>query len=253
MLNYDTYGNDANQRILIAHGLYGSGRNWRAIAKRLSADFQVITVDMRNHASSFWDDDMSYSAMAVDLANVIGTIGAPMFVLGHSMGGKAAMILALTRPELIEGLIIADIAPVAYTHTQIPLIDAMERVDLSKVVRRSDADEQLAREIDSAPLRAFLIQSLNVEEGSVSWTFNLKALRASMPQIVGWPSAKGEFIGNSLFLSGADSDYVTLEGKTEIKRLFPAARFATLKNAGHWLHADQPRAFVETVQAFCKR
>lgn len=248
MLNHDIYGS-GTQTLVIVHGLFGSGRNWRAIAKRLGQSMRVVTVDMRNHAGSFRSDEMGYDDMAADLLELIGTLG-PISLLGHSMGGKASMVAALRDGSRIERLIVADIAPVAYEHSQIPNIDAMEAVDLSRVSRRSDADEQLSAQINDPALRAFFLQSLAIEEAGARWLLNLSALRRNMPAIMGFPDVSGQFDKPALFVTGQASDYVDRAGKAAIRPLFPRARFAALKGAGHWLHADQPKAFIATVQAF---
>ena len=172
MLNLQSYTDTSGDRaLLIVHGLYGSGRNWGVIAKRLADMGPVHTVDLRNHGDSFWDDDHSYPALAADLAEVIRHIGAPVDVLGHSMGGKAAMTLALTDPALVASLVVADIAPVAYTHSQIQFIEAMRAVDLERVSRRSDAEKQLAEQGVDPALQSFFTQSLDVQNRR--WTLNL--------------------------------------------------------------------------------
>ncbi len=231
--------------VLIAPGLFGSARNWGAIAKRLSDSREVRVVDMRNHGESPWAAKHDYPSMAADLAEVLD---APSDVIGHSMGGKAAMMLALARPELVRRLIVADIAPVAYGHTQSHLIAAMRSVDLSRVESRRDADLQLGQRVEDASVRAFLLQSLNVK--SRKWRLNLDVLDAEMPKVLSFPEVTGQFDGPTLFLSGAESDYVTRDHRGLIKGLFPAAKFAKLPGAGHWLHADQPRAFEAAVRAF---
>ncbi len=230
--------------LLIAHGLFGSARNWGVIAKRLSADREVTAVDMRNHGDSPRSDVHDYSAMAADLAEVIGD--RPHDVLGHSMGGKAAMVLALTRPGTVNRLIVADIAPVAYTHTQAHLIEAMRAVDLSTVTRRSEAAEQL-RDMDDGT-RAFLLQSLDVQ--AKRWALNLDALDANMAAILGFPDIAGPVETPAFFLSGGESDYVRPEHRDRIKALFPNARFAKIPGAHHWLHAEKPREFEGAVRAF---
>lgn len=252
MLQHESFGSAEAPRLLIAHGLFGSGRNWRAIAKRLSAEFHVTTVDMRNHAGSFWSDEMSYEAMAGDLVDVIEALGAPSMVLGHSMGGKASMVLALTRPELVERLIVADIAPVSYGHSHGHFIEAMASIDMSRIKTRSDVGDALMEHVDEPALRSFFLQSVAIEDGIARWMLNLPALREAMPQIIGFPDLDGVYSGRTLFVSGALSEYVDGAGRAAIKPLFPGARFARLKDAGHWLHADQPRAFIETVQGFCR-
>ncbi|MGH1330986.1 MAG: alpha/beta fold hydrolase [Paracoccaceae bacterium] len=234
--------------LLIAHGLFGSARNWGVIAKRMSDARQVITVDMRNHGSSARKPSQSYADMAADLAQTIENNGGRADVMGHSMGGKAAMMLALNRPELIRRLIIADIAPVAYTHSQNHLIEAMRALDLSRVEKRSDADAQLAEHIDEPGVRAFLLQSLDVK--AKRWLLNLDVLEAYMPKIVGWPGPTGQFDGPTFFLSGGESDYVKRADRDRIKALFPRARFASIPGAGHWLHAEKPREFEAAMRAF---
>ena len=249
MLNLISNGTPATQPpLLIAHGLFGSARNWGVIAKRLSADRHVISVDMRNHGDSPWFDSHQYVDLAADLAEVIAAHGGRADVLGHSMGGKAAMALALTQPDLINRLIIADIAPVAYTHTQAHLIHAMRAVDLSVIEKRSDADAALARVEPNAGVRAFLLQSLDVK--ARKWRLNLDALEAAMPDTVGWQDIDAQAQMPTLFLSGADSHYVLTEHRAAIKRLFPNARFAKIPGAGHWLHAEKPREFEAAVTAY---
>lgn len=247
MLNTIEHGTRTERPdLLIAHGLFGSGRNWGAIAKRVSDSRRVMAVDMRNHGTSPRFDTNSYPDMAGDLAQVLEwSVDAPCDVLGHSMGGKSAMVLALSRPELVRRLVIADIAPIGYSHTQSHLIDAMERLDLSGVSKRSEAAERL--DVDEN-VKAFLLQSADLKAGE--WRFNLPVLRAEMDKIIGFPQMQGSFEGPTLFLTGGASDYVLPEHRDEIKRLFPRARFAKLPDVGHWLHAEKPREFEATVRAF---
>ncbi|OAN80604.1 esterase [Sulfitobacter sp. EhC04] len=251
MLNYVEYGTASGNRpsLIIAHGLFGSGRNWGVIAKRLADSRHVITPDMRNHGSSPRAPTQSYPDMAGDLAKLIETVGGPVDLCGHSMGGKTAMALALMRPELIRNLIVADIAPVAYTHTQSMFIDAMRQVDLANLTRRSDAEAQLAAAGVEPALQSFFTQSLDVP--NKAWRLNLDVLEAEMPKIIGWPEdLGGSFEGRTLFLSGGASDYVQTQHRDRIKSCFPAARFAKLPGAGHWLHAEKPREFEAALRAF---
>ncbi len=249
MLNVIETGSETDRpTLLIAHGLYGSARNWGVIAKRLSDERRVIAVDMRNHGLSDWTDTHGYPDMAQDLAEVISHYGGPMDVLGHSMGGKTAMVLAATAPERVNRLIIADIAPVAYSHTQIQYIHAMRAVDLDQVNRRSDAEAQLEAQGVDRSLQSFFTQSLDIP--GKRWRLNLDTLADEMPKILGFPKVDGSFDGPTLFLSGAASDYVTPEYRPEIKRLFPSARFAKIPGAGHWLHAEKPREFEAVLRSF---
>ncbi|WP_137699435.1 alpha/beta fold hydrolase [Marimonas lutisalis] len=250
MLNTITHGTPTDAPpLLIAHGLYGSGRNWGVIAKRLSDERHVIAVDMRNHGHSPWYDTHSYPELARDLAEVIETLDGPADVLGHSMGGKAAMVLALSRPELVTSLTVADIAPVSYGHSQIQYIEAMRKVDLSRVEKRSDAAAQLAPLVDDPALVPFFLQSLDIK--AQRWRFNLDTLARDMDKILSFPAEiTGPYEGPTLFLSGTESHYVTQEYRPRIKELFPAARFAKIPGAGHWLHADKPREFEAAVRGW---
>lgn len=235
--------------LVIAHGLFGSARNWGVIAKRLSEARQVIAVDMRNHGDSPHHPVQTYAAMAADLAAVIAEHGGRAAVLGHSMGGKAAMVLALTAPALVERLIVADIAPVAYDHDQMRYVRAMQGVDLSRIARRSDAEAGLAEAVPEASLRAFFLQSLKLDEAGARWRLNLAALADQMPGIVGFP-VEGVYPGPALFLSGELSTYVRPEHWPAILEHFPAAERQVIPGAGHWLHAEAPRPFVGAVSRF---
>lgn len=233
--------------LVIAHGLFGSARNWGVVAKRLSEGRQVVAVDMRNHGASPHLDRHGYREMADDLSGVIADLGGVADVMGHSMGGKAAMVLALARPELVGRLIVVDIAPVAYGHTQMPVIEAMRDVDLLQVTRRGEADAQMADRVEDPALRAFLLQSLALEEGVARWRLNLEVLADEMPRIMGFPEIAGVFEGEVDFVLGARSDYVAAEGWQAARRLFPTARRHVVPDAGHWVHAEAPKAFVELV------
>lgn len=234
--------------LLIVHGLFGSARNWGVISKRLSQDRIVHTVDMRNHGESPQYATQTYSDMAEDLSNVIKDLGSPMDVLGHSMGGKAAMVLAIQSPALVNRLLVADIAPVSYSHTQLPLIEAMRGLDLSKVTKRSDADQMLKNTIPEDGVRAFLLQSLDVK--AQKWRLNLDVLAKEMDEVLGFPRLVGHFDKPTLFLSGALSDYVLPEHRPLIKALFTKTYFAKMQNVGHWLHAERPREFEASIRAF---
>ncbi|MCZ4353032.1 alpha/beta fold hydrolase [Roseovarius aestuarii] len=249
MLNMITHGPRTDAPgLLIAHGLYGSARNWGVIAKRLSDTRQVVAVDMRNHGASGWTDTHSYPDMANDLAEVLNPLDGPWDVLGHSMGGKAVMMLAHTRPDLLRRVIVADIAPVTYEHSQIRYVDALKAVDLTGIEKRSDAANRLEGLVDDPALIPFFLQSLDVANSR--WRLNLDTLGRSMPDIIGFPQLTSVCDLPALFLTGANSDYVTAEHRPVIKRLFPKARFARIPGAGHWLHAEKPREFEAAVRTW---
>ena len=254
----DIYGEGHGPKLVIMHGLLGAARNWMATAKRLGADHEVHALDLRNHGRSPWVDGMSYEAMAADVAAYIGAhdLGAPT-VLGHSMGGKAAMTLALNAPEIVGKLIVADIAPVAYARvgrsTFLDYVEHMAALDLGSIQRRADADTALADAIPDNGVRGFLLQNLVTDEaGGFRWRCNLGVLAADMENVLGFPEPPQgvRYDGPSLFLTGGASDYVKPEHKPLIRKLFPKTRFAALKDAGHWLHAEQPRPFMDAVRQF---
>ena len=235
--------------LLIAHGLFGSGRNWGVIARRLSDRGRVVAVDMRNHGASGHAASHGYDDLAADLAETIEAEGGGAWdVLGHSMGGKAAMTLALARPDLVRRLVVADIAPMGYGHTQRHLIDAMRQVDLDAVSTRAEADAALAREVEEPGVRAFLLQSCDPRGGE--WRLNLDTLDREMDRLVGWPGPAGRFEGPALFLAGGASDYVPREAEDGIRAQFPAARIERVPGAGHWLHAEKPREVEAAVRTF---
>lgn len=249
MLNTILHGApSARPPLIIAHGLYGSARNWGVIAKRLSDERQVVAVDMRNHGLSPRMASHTYLDMADDLAEVIDAFGGQADVVGHSMGGKASMMLALRHGAKLGRLVVADIAPVQYAHSQIHYIEAMRTVDLSRVTRRSDAEAQLADLGVERSLQSFFTQSLDVAEKC--WRLNLDALAGNMAEIMSFPRTSAEWSRPVLFLSGAQSDYVQAQHRPTIKAHFPQARFAKLPGAGHWLHADDPRGFEAAVRVF---
>jgi len=249
MLNTLSYGNSTQlPDLLIVHGLYGSARNWSVISKRMSDSRRVIAVDQRNHGDSPWFDTHSYLDMAQDLAQVVEHNGAPMDIVGHSMGGKAVMILALTRPDLVKRLLVADIAPVAYGHDQSQYIQAMQSIDLTHMEKRSEVAQALSKHVTDPALQSFFTQSLDL--GNKRWKLNLDVLQRDMHHVLGFPDVTGSFDKPTLFLSGANSQYVLPDHRPKIKALFPNAVFAKIPNAGHWLHAEQPRAFEQTLRVF---
>lgn len=251
-LNHTISGQADGLPVVLAHGLFGQGRNLGAIARRLGERRRVVTLDMRNHGDSPHSEVHSYPAMAGDLAELIEDLGGRADLVGHSMGGKAAMVLAQDRPQLLRKLVVMDIAPLAYTHSQNHLVDAMETLDLGTVSRRSEADRGLAAAIPDPGLRAFLLQSLDLKAEPPRWRLNLAVLRAQMAGITGWPDGvpKGRFEGPAMAMTGARSDYVEADGQEALRAWFPQIRIVTLKDAGHWMHADAPEAVADTLAAF---
>ena len=249
MLNYIHYPSTKSNKtpLLIVHGLYGSARNWGVISKRLSDEREVFAIDQRNHGDSRWCETQSYFDMAGDLQEFLKHFGS-MAVLGHSMGGKAAMVLSILESKLVEKLIIADIAPVSYSHDNTQYIKAMKKVQLDRLATRSDAIIQLAESVQEPELRSFFAQSIDLN--NKRWKLNLDVLEREMEKIISFPQLPGQYEKDSLFLSGALSNYLQITHRPTIKKLFPRAKFAKIPNAGHWLHAEKPREFEAAVRTF---
>lgn len=242
----------AGRPVVVLHGLFGSGRNWTTIAKRLAADYHVFALDLRNHGDSPWDDDVSFAAMAGDVRDFIIEHGlASPVVVGHSLGGKVAMVLALTQPDAVGALVLVDIAPVTYEGSFLSYIDAMRAMDLNQVTRRADADALLADAVPDPGVRAFLLQNLDLGDPP-RWRINLDALAAGMDTMGGFPDFEDgrTYDRRTLFIGGGKSNYLRPEHGATIRRLFPAATIETIEGAGHWVHAERPDDFIARLAAF---
>jgi pimeloyl-ACP methyl ester carboxylesterase len=241
--------------VVFLHGLFGQGRNFTQIAKELEPDFRSLLVDLPNHGRSSWTDDVGFEAMADAVAAELRAGFAadrPVHLVGHSMGGKTAMVLALHHPELVDRLVVVDIAPVPgdgageFEH----LLDSLAEVDLASLQRRSDADEQLLEPISDARVRGFLLQNLRSGPDGFRWQANLDLLRRELPTIMGFPRLDASFDHPTLWLAGERSPYIQPEHEPQMRRLFPKTVQVTIKGAGHWLHADHPEAFVSALRTF---
>lgn len=239
--------------LVILHGLFGSARNWRAIAKSLAGRRRVFALDLRNHGDSPWADEMSYETMAEDVRafleaqDIVGAV-----VMGHSMGGKVAMALALACPDHVGALIAVDIAPVARPPSLRPYVHAMAGIDLSAFGRRAEVGELLAPAVPDRSVRAFLLQNLVAEGSRLRWRLNLAAIDRQMEAIGGFPEALLErrYEGPTHFIAGAQSDYIRPEHRELVLRLFPAATMSVIAGAGHWVHAERPDSFLRAVARF---
>jgi esterase len=240
--------------LVILHGLFGWKRNWAGLTTQFAKTHRVLAIDARNHGESPNVPEMDYDEMAGDLIHFIEThVARPVRVMGHSMGGKAAMVAALSRPDLFERLIVCDIAPVSYQHTYHDHLEAMQAVDLINITRRQDADAALADSIPQADVRGLLLQNLERAEGEgFKWRINLDAIAAGHDHLIAFPGIpEGQkFESPTLFIRGGTSDYVADPHEPKIQQLFPAAQIETVEGAGHWLHAEKPEAFFEKAQAF---
>ena len=267
-LHFRKYGDPASPKLVILHGLFGSGANWRSVAKQLSTSHEVFCPDLRNHGRSAWRDDMEYPLMAGDVARFIADQQLrETALLGHSMGGKTAMTLAREPSINLAKLIIVDIAPVPYAHAgHLQLLDAMGAIDLETATGREQIDAALSSGVPDPATRQFLLQNLIRQQNRYHWRINLEAIRRNMEALAGYdagdesggagsvvdaPSAvDSPSVVNALFIAGANSDYIRPASHTEIHRRFPNARIETIENAGHWLHAERPARLVALCRAF---
>jgi pimeloyl-ACP methyl ester carboxylesterase len=249
-LHAETTGQGAP--VLLLHGLFGSATNWRSIARALGDRHAVHALDLRNHGASPWADTMDYREMADDVRAFLDRHGIDQAaVLGHSMGGKVAMALALTQPERVRCLIVADIAPVAYADSLSPFADAMRGIDLMSAASRTDIQRQLQSLLPDPSVAPFLAQNLVSRNEHFDWRINLGAISASVQELAGFPDElrARRYERPVAVIAGAASNYVRERDASEFAPMFPNATVEFIQNAGHWVHADQPRIFVERVRA----
>lgn len=254
---------EAATPVLIAHGLFGSGRNWAGLARRFAAERPTAVVDLRNHGSSPWTEAMDYPSMGADLAAAAErAFGRPAVLLGHSMGGKTAMAAALTRPEQARGVIIVDIAPIDYAAAgregddHLAYLQAMRSAPLGPDTRRRDVEAALADAVSEPGLRAFLVQNLVMTPGAAPrWRLNLDVLERALPTLMGWPPALSgaRFAGPAYALHGGASAYVDDAGRAALRAAFPSVAIERMEGAGHWLHAERPDDAAAAIQAALRR
>jgi esterase len=247
-LHYQSLGQ--GQPLILLHGLFGSADNWGSIAKHFADTHQVICVDMRNHGRSPHHDSQNYSDMAEDLIELCDALNLDNIdLLGHSLGGKVAMQFATQYPERMDKLIVVDIAIRAYADAQTHLIEAMMAVDLTTMPNRSAVDQALTSTIPNTRVRQFLLMNLVKIDGLLQWRINLPALKANYPLIRQAICESAHYDKPCLFIRGERSDYIGDDDLTHIKTHFSQAQFASLPT-GHWVHAEQPQAFIELVAQF---
>lgn len=240
--------------LLLLHGLFGSGSNWKGHARDLAKRYRVLLPDLRNHGRSPHASSMNYRAIAGDVIGLLDAEGLDTVALvGHSMGGKVAMTLALIRPERVAALVVADIAPVAYAGHLQDYVDAMRRLSLATVGSRAEADQALASAIPETMVRQFLLTNLERRPEGYRWRIPLDILADQMPLIEGFPELAAHFSGPALFIHGGRSQYVTKTRHGTLRRLFPAAELACIPEAGHWLHVEAPERFAELLGGFLAR
>lgn len=256
-LNYRQYSSEGKP-LLILHGLFGSLGNWGWHSKQLAEKYAVYGIDLRNHGDSFHADELNYQIMAEDVRQLMAGLGIEScYMIGHSMGGKVAMQLALSYPNLIEKLIVVDIAPVAYSATadgHVNVMAGMDSLNFEKIHNRAEAERQLEGFIADESTRKFVLTNLSRKEGGdYQWRLNLSAIRTHYDQLRDKPIGDEPFSGPVLFVKGALSNYIQEQHKAEIIRLFPAATVKIIMQAGHWLHAEKPQAFQKIAMDFLQQ
>lgn len=248
-------------RVMFLHGLFGQGRNFTTLAKRLADGGALVSmVDLPNHGHSPWSDSHSYPQMAQQVTALLAAQPEPVVLVGHSMGGKVAMTVALSRPELVRALVVVDIAPVSYPPERAgspfaEYVQAMRAVDLSALRDRAQADVALQAVVPDPGVRAFLLQSLVRDPSAVPpwrWRLNLQVLAEHLGELTGFPEpeAGAHYDGPVLWIAGASSGYVSPADRPTMDALFPQTRLVRIKGAGHWVHSEQPDVFLDVLSHF---
>lgn len=249
-LHYRSYG--SGPPLIILHGLFGSLNNWHSHATLLGKQFQVFTVDQRNHGASPHSPVMNYEAMAQDILEFVNRHHlAPVHLLGHSMGGKTAMQCALSYPQEVQRLVVVDIRPQGDPPQHDRILEALRNIDVASVRTREDVDRALVPGVPDPVERQFLATNLKRrDDGSYTWKMNLSAIADNYEQLIAPLTVDGQFGGPALFISGGRSSYLHKADRPGILRLFPQAQFAEIPRAGHWVHADAPDEFRKVIVEF---
>ncbi len=253
-LNFKKIG-ESGPAVIILHGVFGFLDNWLTISKYIAeAGFTLYLVDQRNHGRSPHEAPMNYDVFASDLADFIteNQLESPLLV-GHSMGGKTVMKYAVTHPDRLSKIVVVDIGPKQYPIHHTKIIEGLNAIDLSKVASRQDADDQLAPFEPILPVRQFLLKNLyRTEEGGFGWRFNLPVITSDMKNVGQAIASDEAVLAPTLFIRGGNSNYIEDEDWDDIVKLFPNASLETVQNAGHWIQAEQPKAFLEALLPFLK-
>ena len=251
-LNFKKFGE--GQPVIILHGLFGSSDNWQTHGKKLANYFEVYLVDQRNHGKSDWSDDFSYELMAEDLKAFIDEHNLDdVIIIGHSMGGKTAMFFAQQHEELINKLVIVDMGIKSYPVHHDRIIEGLKSLNLEEISSRGEANKALAKYIDNNSIRQFLLKNLYwKEKGQLAWRINIEVLDREIDQIVK-ALPREEVLIDTLFMRGGQSNYILEEDYDDIKKVFPLATFHNIEEAGHWIHAEAPEEFINTVIGYCLR
>jgi pimeloyl-ACP methyl ester carboxylesterase len=247
---------ESGSLVVFCHGLFGQGKNWSRIGKAIAEDHRVLLVDMPHHGRSAWSDRFDYLEAADEVAGLLSA-DDPVTLVGHSMGGKVAMLVALRHPQLVSRLCVVDVSPVDYHHARgefAGYIRAMQGLDLTTLERRSEADQALEEAVPHPMVRGFLLQNLRQSDDGWSWLPNLEVLGRDLAVLGGWPEEQlagtAPYDGPVLWVAGRNADYVKDEYTGAMDRWFPRNRRVTIKDAGHWVHSEQPEIFIEVLRRF---
>lgn len=249
-LNFKTFGQ--GDPIVILHGLFGMLDNWQAVGRKLAEDYTVYLVDQRNHGRSPHHENMDYASMAEDLLYFMESQW--MFkahIIGHSMGGKTAMEFSLAHPDMVDKLVVVDIAPKVYPGGHQEIFEALQSVNLAQVKERSEVYEQLKERIDDYGVLQFLLKNLSRnKKGGYEWKMNLPVLFSNYQNMLDAIESNGLFDGPALFIRGDKSNYILEEDFPLLEALFPNASVETISGAGHWVHAERPEELLKLIRAF---
>ena len=250
-LHFEKFG--SGYPLVILHGLFGSGQNWRSVAKSEALkDFTVYALDLRNHGLSPHAVLCSLSEMAADVIDTLEELKEKQFLLlGHSLGGKVAMQIAFQSPQSLAGLIVVDIAPRSYPPGHLGILDALQRLNLVGVTNRGELDSQLAHAIKEPSLRHFLLKNIaRTDNGTFEWTIGLEHIANAYPEMIDFHAPKTTSNVSALFVRGANSNYILDSDFELIRSFFGEAEFVDIPDAGHWVHAEQPQAFLDKIGEF---
>jgi pimeloyl-ACP methyl ester carboxylesterase len=252
---YTTELGTRGPRIAFCHGLFGQGKNWTTIAKALANEYRLTLIDLPNHGRSAWTDNVSYAQMALAVGDLLAELaaGGQVTVVGHSMGGKVAMTLALQRPQLVQRLCVVDIAPVRYPGVTDfgEFVAGMRALDLSRLTDRTSADRGLEQYVPDQTVRSFLLQSLRRDGSGWRWQLNLNLLGDHLDDVSDWPELHVEpFWGPTLWIAGTESDYIRPDDVPTMRALFPKVQLVKVKRSGHWVHSERPEVLVSALRKF---
>lgn len=239
--------------LIILHGLFGSSDNWLSIAKVFGENYTVYTIDQRNHGQSPHSDYFSYEIMADDLKAFIveHNIDNPI-ILGHSMGGKTAMQFAVNNPKILKKLIVVDIGAKSYPVHHDTILKGLNSININELKSRGEADQQLSKHVSELGIRQFLLKNITRSSDGFKWKVNLPIIERGIEQIGIGLLSNDYYEGETLFIRGGNSNYILEEDIKMLNHHFPKHKLETIKNAGHWVHAEQPEQFVEVVKNFIR-